>query len=106
MTNPQSPHVVVDTDVRRAELVAWHNRSAEHFELRAQDDRHGTARFKRELARNHRDSAAMLSAGLSTNPTITFTEAREAIRAAGGDAWDKIEDPTACIRELRGGGDS
>ncbi len=32
-----------------------------------------------------------------------FDQHREAIRAAGGDAWDNIEDPEQYIRELRGG---
>lgn len=32
----------------------------------------------------------------------TFDEWRERMRAAGGDAWDKIPDPDAFIREMRG----
>lgn len=34
--------------------------------------------------------------------TGSIMECLERVRAAGGDAWDKIEDPDAYIREMRG----
>jgi hypothetical protein len=34
---------------------------------------------------------------------ISFTEANERIRAAGGHAWDGVKDPVRVIREMRGG---